>query len=199
MREAGRQVWLGSEREAWNRADIGGKGLGVVEEGWEMHWVCARVASGTRWYVFCWMTRATALKLVIGELDVVEGKGHEGALVEGGLSRGLKARTDGLEQVTKSIPQSAPVLDTDGHERASLVEGMLLPLGVLLRFALRCGMPRLGGSVVQLVFVGRDASPNVEQGSALGLGFGVRGNEEVRAQVAGWDDARWLDSVRDAE
>ena len=52
---------------------------------------------------------------------------------------------------------------------------------------------------MQLVFVGGDASPNVKQGVLLGLGYGVGGDEKVRAHVAGRDDARWLDSVRDTE
>ena len=40
----------------------------------------------------------------VGELDVVEGEGHEGAAVEGGLPRGLEARTDGRQEPTTGFP-----------------------------------------------------------------------------------------------
>jgi len=40
----------------------------------------------------------------VGELDVVESEGHEGAAVEGGLPRGLEARTDGCQEPTTGFP-----------------------------------------------------------------------------------------------
>ena len=78
----------------------------------------------------------TSNSFEVGELDVVEGESHEGVAVEGGLPRGLEAGADGLQEVKEGFSHPAPVLDTDRHEEASLVECRLVPLGDLLRFAL---------------------------------------------------------------